>query len=477
MNESSLPIRSRNRRVAAVGATAALALAAIGATALSNRAGAAQPATQAAKKTPPPPPNASDEWPITECGTVDGTGCAPTDQRVDLARPTFSDPLHITNPLFPVSRTHSVVQSGIVDGTQFRSETTTLPETGIVDWYGQKIPVVLSQYTAWRDGRVEEIALDRYAQADDGSVWYFGEDVTDYTDGTATLTEGTWLAGRDGPPAMLMPAHPKVGDVYRVENVIGVVFEELTVTKVDQTVDGPNGKVTGAIVVDELGATGSHTEKTLAPGYGEFLTVTDNGREEMTVASPTNMLPGGAPPAIRKIVTAATGEVEYVRAEDWERAAATADRIQAQFDEVGQTQQPPLAMASLGSALSSLKGAIGAKDLNRAAMAAVDIVQSAIDLEARYLDHIEIEVARFHNHTQRLRVHAAADDLAGVAGEVASLEWISERLRGEFGEEAQLAFDDAMRDLRGASNDANAAAAADHAIRLANNLRNLSPEG
>ena len=41
---------------------------------------------------------------------------------------------------------------------------------------------------------------------------------------------------------MIMPAKPKLGDVFRVENVIGIVFEELTVAKVDQTVQGPHGR-------------------------------------------------------------------------------------------------------------------------------------------------------------------------------------------------------------------------------------------
>ena len=332
---------------------------------------------------------------------------------------------------------------------------------------------MLSQYTAWLDGRIEEIALDRFAQADDGSVWYFGEDVTDYVDGVADLAEGTWLAGRDGPPAMVMPAHPKLGDVFRVENVIGIVFEELTVTKVNQTLDGPNGPVHGAIVVDELGATGGHSEKTLAPGYGEFLTTNDTEVEAVAVVSPTNSLPGGVPVAIRKIVTAATGELEYARGEDWDTAAATASRIQKQFDLVRATQQPPRVMAALSTALRSLKNAVRAKHINKAETQAVNIAQSAIDLEARYLGHQDIEISRFHNHVQRLRVHAAADDLGGVTGEVASLEWIAERFRGQIGATAQPALDTGMRDLRGASDDENVAAAADHAVRVANNLRNL----
>jgi hypothetical protein len=108
---------------------------------------------QAAADPVAPGSDRSDEWPITECGTSNGRGCAPTAKRVDLQRPTFANPTAITNPLFPVSQLRSVIQVGKVDGKPFRSETTTLPATGLVDWYGAKIPVVLSQYTAYLDVR------------------------------------------------------------------------------------------------------------------------------------------------------------------------------------------------------------------------------------------------------------------------------------------------------------------------------------
>jgi hypothetical protein len=42
---------------------------------------------------------------------------------------------------------------------------------------------------------------------------------------------------------MIMPAHPKVGDVYRSENIPGLVFEQATVRSVTATVDGPRGPV------------------------------------------------------------------------------------------------------------------------------------------------------------------------------------------------------------------------------------------
>ena len=149
--------------------------------------------------------------------------------RVDLAMPTFSNPTEITNPLFPIALQSSNLLVGTVEDQPFRTEVTVLPDTRVVEWEGQQIETVVSQYNAFLDGRIEEIAYDQYAQADDGSVWYFGESVFNFADGTIVDTEGTWHAGVDGPAAMIMPANPKVGDVYRPENIPGLVFEEVVV--------------------------------------------------------------------------------------------------------------------------------------------------------------------------------------------------------------------------------------------------------
>jgi hypothetical protein len=421
---------------------------------------------------PTPGSDRSDRWPITECGTSSGRGCAPTGKRVDLQRPTFSRPTTITNPLFPISQLRSVIQVGKVDGKPFRSETTTLPTTGVVDWYGTKVPVALSQYVAYLDGTITEAAIDRYAQADDGSVWYFGEDVIDYRNGSAAFTEGTWLAGRDGPPAMIMPAKPKLGDVFRVENVIGIVFEELTVVKVDQTVPGPDRPVSGAIVVDELGVSSGHSSKTLAPGYGEFLTTDGPDIEAMAVAAPTDAQSGGAPVEIRKALTAAWGTLEYVRAADWPTVRASVGRTAQQVDALDKTQQPARLMALLRSSLRSLQSATTARSVRAAEQASVDVAQSVIDLQARYVPPEQIEVARFHLHTQQLRVAASTGSYPKVAGEVAALEWIRSRLALD-GDQA-LMVDEALVGLRAASDSRNLPAAADHATRVASLVRDLS---
>ena len=147
---------------------------------------------------------------------------APRHRRVDLVAPAFSQPTRVTNPLFPISLLASVVLNGHVDGKPFRTETTLLPNTRIVEWSpGHCVRTLVSQYTAYFGGRIEEVALDHYAQGDDGSVWYFGEDVLNYRAGTVLSTDGTWLAGKEGPAAMIMPSRARVGDVNRAENIPG----------------------------------------------------------------------------------------------------------------------------------------------------------------------------------------------------------------------------------------------------------------
>ena len=196
-----------------------------------------------------------------ECGTYSGRGCSSASRRVDLTRPTFTNPTNVTNPLFPISKLRSAVLLGRVEGEPFRAETTLLPATATVVWAGQRIKTLVSQYMAYRGGRIEEVAIDRYAQADDGSVWYLGEDVVDYKVGAIFTTAGTWLAGREGPAAMIMPGKPRVGDVFRPENILGVVFEEVRVKEIGKTVRGPRGPIPGAIVAVELHLDGSHSSK------------------------------------------------------------------------------------------------------------------------------------------------------------------------------------------------------------------------
>ena len=88
----------------------------------------------------------------------------------------------------------TALQLGHEGGKPLRVEVTRLPRPRTIEWDGRRVGTVASQFVAYLDGRIQEVAVDYFAQADDGSVWYFGEDVANYEDGVVVDHEGTVIA-------------------------------------------------------------------------------------------------------------------------------------------------------------------------------------------------------------------------------------------------------------------------------------------
>jgi hypothetical protein len=354
---------------------------------------------------------------------------APESKRVDIKAPTFSDPTTITNPLFPISNLRSVVFSGRIDGKPFHTETTLLPETRIIEWSpGQTVRARVSQYFAYVDGRVEEVALDYYAQADDGSVWYLGEEVNDYDrNGFVDSTLGSWLAGREGPPEMIMPAHPKVGDVHRAENIPAIAFEEVAIKTTGKTVNGPAGRVHGAMVARELHDDGTYSDKVFAPGYGEFFTGDKGELEALALAVPTDALKGPVPVELKRLSRAADRALRATRSGRWASASTglrTASRAWAAYR---RGPVPPRLEAEMNRAIRALRASIAKRAPARAGSAAIDVGQSTLDLQLRYRPPARIDLGRFRLWAEQALVDVAAGDVGGVRGDVTTMEWIRDR--------------------------------------------------
>ena len=117
------------------------------------------------------------------------------------------------------------------------------------------------------------------------------------------------------------------------------------------------------------------------------------------------------------------------------------------------------------------------QDAPRAAQRTVDVAQSVLDLTLRYTDPAVIDMRRFEWWTQQLRIHAAADDAAGVLGDVAVLEWIRDRFTDALTAADRDEVDQRLRDLRSATDAGNLPAAADHAARLYARVRAMPSPG
>jgi hypothetical protein len=408
---------------------------------------------------------------------LDKLPLAPESKRLDMELPPFSNPTEITNPLFPISELQSVVFSGRVDGKPFHTETTLLPETRVFEWApGRRVETQASQYFAYLDGRVEEVATDYYAQADDGSVWYFGEQVLDYDEqGLIDSTEGSWFAGQHGPPEMIMPADPQVGDVHRAENIPAIAFEELTIEKTGQTMPGPSGPVEGIMVASELHDDGTTSDKVFAPGYGEFFSAHKGDTEALALAVPTDAAAGPPPAELEAISTASEGVLDAVQAGQWDAAAAGAAELTRTWTAYRQGEAPPRIAAELNRGLEALGSAIEAREGARAGTAAIDVAQSALDLKLRHQPQAEIDLARFELWARQILVDAAAGDQGGVNGDVATIKWIRDRFASSLEPADLTSIDVHLGALAESVIDQDIAAAREEAASLTETLTAISP--
>jgi hypothetical protein len=412
--------------------------------------------------------------PLDKLSKLTRSRLAPDSQRVDLVVATFSHPTTITNPLFPISNLHAALLVGKLGGVPWRAETTLLPDTKTIEWNGQQVETLQSQFVAYLNGRIFEVAVDLYAEADDGSVWYFGEDAFTYKKGRVVDTEDTWLAGVTGPPAMILPGHPHVGDVYRTENVPGLVFEQVTIKDLGHTVNGPIGPVTGAMIGEEVHMDETRVEaKTFAPGNGEFFSGGGRTFEANALAVPIDALPQPAPAELETLSTGAVGILDAARSQDWRAATAALDDVNTAWDAFRTGEVPSRLAAQMGEALDQGGRAVGARDPGASALAALEIARVTIDLELRYRPPVEVDMARFELWTRHLQADAAAGKRDAVVGDVATLDWIRDRIPLA-GADAR-GIDDQLRSLEGSAEAGELTAASDAAARLRDTLAGLKP--
>jgi hypothetical protein len=406
---------------------------------------------------------------------VEDVRVAPESARVDLASPTFSDPTRVSNPLFPVSKLESVLLLGRVDGEAFRTEVTLLPDTRIIEWQGQQVETLVSQYVAYLDGRIHEVAYDFYAQDDTGAVWYFGEDVFNFKDGVIADTHGTWVAGKDGPAAMIMPADPQVGDVYRPENIPSFVFEEVTVESVGQTLEGPLGPVEGGLVIEELHMDNSTEGKSLGPGYGEFFTAGGGDVEALALAVPTDALSEPTPAELVTLESGAAEVFDAAQSKHWNAAQATVKKMTAAWETVRAGEVPNRLEPQMSGALEALADGVSSRKASEARQAAIDVARSSLDLQLRHRPVIEIDLTRFDLWAAQMVVDAAAGDAAAVNGDFFSLDYIRDRIQHTLDEADLTRLNTELEELNGAVADEDLSAVADAALKLRETLAGFKP--
>ena len=137
----------------------------------------------------------------------------------------------------------------ILEGGGVRLAVTVLDTTRTVD--GVETRVVEERETD--KGKPVEVSRNYFAiSTRTNNVFYFGEDVDSYKNGTITGHEGAWLAGINGARfGMAMPGELRPGAKYYQEIAPKVAMDRAAVVSLNATVATPAGVFTHCVKIEE----------------------------------------------------------------------------------------------------------------------------------------------------------------------------------------------------------------------------------
>jgi hypothetical protein len=187
-----------------------------------------------------------------------------------FAKVKFSHPRHINNPYLPLASLKQDVLEGKEDSKELRIERTMKPDIRKTFKIGnQTVEVLVMEDREFENGKLSEVTLDYFAQADDATVYYLGENVDEYKDGKVVGHSGTWLYGKQTKvPGVLMPGNPKLGDKFRSEDVPKITTEDNEVISLSETVAVPAGTYQNCLKMKEVLSDGAVEYKYYAKGVG-----------------------------------------------------------------------------------------------------------------------------------------------------------------------------------------------------------------
>ena len=140
-----------------------------------------------------------------------------------------------------------------------------------------------------------------------------------------------------------------------------------------------------------------------------------------------------------------------------------ANSVRSAWHALRRTKIPFRLAGQMRDALDALATAIAARDSRAAPLAAIDVARAGRDVQLRYEPASEVDRARFGLWTRQLQADAGDGDQASVIGDVATLEWVRDRIPLV---SASTAVDEQLRSLEGSAESGELAAAADAAVQL-----------
>lgn len=161
---------------------------------------------------------------------------------------------------------------------RYEGETDEGLETIVVEvTHGHKtiigVDVTVVRDRVYLDGELTEDTFDWFAQDEDGNVWYFGEDSKEIDDGEVVSTEGSWEAGLNGNPGIIMLADPTPGTTYAQEDAPDIAEDMARIKSLTASVDVEYGSFDGCLQIAEWSplSSGAREYKYYKAGVGLVL--------------------------------------------------------------------------------------------------------------------------------------------------------------------------------------------------------------
>lgn len=172
------------------------------------------------------------------------------------------------NPYFLLEPGYSQVFEGKEGGKKVALTITVLDQTEVVD--GVETRVVEERETT--DGDISEVSRNFIALSKrTNSVFYFGEDSTEYKSGKVTGHSGSWKAGANGAkPGMLIPGTILLGARFQQEIAPGIAMDRSEIVNMDNTVQTLAGTFLHCVTMQDSSPDepGVKQAKVYAPGVG-----------------------------------------------------------------------------------------------------------------------------------------------------------------------------------------------------------------
>ncbi len=193
-------------------------------------------------------------------GVLDIALCAPD-------RGPFSP--EIDNEFFPLPVGRTLELEGQEAGVTEHLKFVVTDKTEVVN--GITTRVVTETHS--EDGEIVEVSRNFFAQAPDGTVCYYGEEVDIYENGVVANHDGSWRAEGPNQGGILMPGSPELDQEFANESAPGIAEDEAVIVGLGESRTVPAGTFTNVLHTIDWNPLEGQTradgeDKFYAPGLG-----------------------------------------------------------------------------------------------------------------------------------------------------------------------------------------------------------------